>query len=250
MNTFYNKCVARRRKFCKKQKGTRGDEKMKETVGTILCVIAIALMCLGDQSFSRHASVAEETITPQVSEAVSVVIPTESVPSEGNETVSELSFEQEISSDIQDILPDSLYWDFENEAIKYVTPDTSIRVYFPDIFCYVQEDKPSEDGICLSTKDGKASIMIGTMSAENITPVQLVEYLKNEYTDSTVYLTDNKDIVCIYDTIDDEGKAWTYFLSVRIREYDYFEVAVMCPTAEKARYSNIFSRIKITSLRY
>lgn len=224
---------------------------MKETMGVLLCVTAIALMCLGDQSFSHHKPAAEETITPQVSETVSVEptsIPESAFPKESIDESSAQSSQQENTFNIQNILPDSLYWDAENEAIKYVTPDTSIRVYFPDMFCYVQEDSPSENGICLSTKDGKAALMIGTMPARNVTPINLVEYLKKQYTDSTVYLTDNKDIVCIYDTTDDEGTAWTYFLRVRICENSYFEIAIMCPTAQKSRYSNIFNRIEVTSL--
>lgn len=227
---------------------------MKETVGAIICVTAITLMCLGDKSVSPHdMPAAEETITPQISETVSsepIHTFESTFPKETSNEPYVQSSQKENAFDIQSLLPDSLYWDAENEAIKYVTPDTSIRVYFPDIFCYVQEDRPSEDGICLATEDGKAALMIGTMSVWNVTPMNLVEYLKNQYTDSTVYLTDNKDVVCIYDTTDNEGTEWTYFLRVRICENDYFEIAVMCPTNQKSRYSNIFSRIEVTSLRF
>lgn len=226
---------------------------MKETLGAALCIMAIALLFLGDQSFSRYP-VAEEVITPQVSDTASepAVHTDESTSAEqnSNKSASELSVSDDSKPtfDLQSILPDSLFWDSENETIKYVTPDTSIRVYFPDMFCYVQTDKPSDDGICLATQDGTAALMIGTMTAANMTSGRLVEYLKAEYPDSTVYLTDSKDVVCIYDTIDASGTAWTYFLCVRIRADGYFEVAIMCPTVQKDRYTNIFSRIEIANL--
>lgn len=218
---------------------------MKEAVGAMLCVLALALM--GYSEVSKNP-VTSQNGEQEISHTVS--------PGQSSETVSEessqesTSFVSETSVQASQMsLPDGLFWDTENESIKYVTPDMKIRVYFPDDFCNANTGYQPQNGIFLANQSGTAALLIDTMKAQDITVGNLVDFLKSKYSNSTVYIMDNKDIVCERDYIDDMGREWYCFLKVRIIDDTYFEVVVTCPPSQKAKYSNIFKRVQITTLQ-
>lgn len=221
---------------------------MKEAVGAMLCVFALALMGYNEVSKNPVTSQSRE-------EAVSNTVSRE----QSNNSISTISGEssQESTSYVSETsvqasqmnLPDGLFWDSENESIKYVTPDMKIRVYFPDDFCNANTGYQPDNGIFLATRNGTATLLIDTMKAQNVTVNTLVDFLKSKYDDGAVYIMDNKDVVCERNYVDDTGREQYCFLKIRITKGGYFEVAVTCPPSQKTKYSHIFERIQITTLQ-
>ena len=150
-----------------------------------------------------------------------------------------------VSSEEESRLPDGVHKDKEN-FLRYTSPGKEVTAVFSDEFNTENTDYRPAIGIMLSNAEGSASLQIEAVKNQGITRSGLEGYLKENYPDSEIYITDNKQIVCKRKTKDSSGKEIMAYLKAGITDKGYNEAILFFKESEKGKYETVFNRITLS----
>ncbi len=186
-------------------------------------------------SFSGKASVPAVSFEKQAS----------SEPSQNEK--SELSQQSEKSAEEQSSrtaaeLPDGVIRTSKGK-LKFTTSVLSLSVTFSDEFCIRNNDYNPKYGIYLQNTEGTATLLLESVEDKTLSYRNMTAYLREQYPEARVYATDNKEIVCKMNSMDQSGNKICIMQKLRVRTGGYNCAVICCRTDDKAKYEAVLNDI-------
>ncbi len=164
-------------------------------------------------------------------------------------------------SSVSDISYDTSEEDYESSAeirppvgvsiepggkFKFTSSVLSLSVTFPDEFCIINDDYSPQYGIYLQNTSGTATLLLEAVEDETLTHRQLAGYLRSQYPDSEVYITDKKEVLCQLATTDKNGNSVYVMQKFQTRSGGYNKIVLCCKPDEKSKYTPVFKDIRFS----
>lgn len=130
--------------------------------------------------------------------------------------------------------------------LRYSASVLSLRVTFPDVFCIKNNDYIPDYGIYLQNTDGTATLLMESVTDNTMTTSQMSAYVRGQYPSAKVYTTDEKDIVCKMDMLDQSGKQFYLMQKLRVKAGGYSQIVICCKPEEKNIYEKYFRETNFT----
>ncbi len=177
-------------------------------------------------------------ITVQSSSETEVSTKISSQPQDAS--IPEYSFDIEVSEDSSpETLPENVQRAGTGK-LRYSASVLSLRVSFPDIFCVRNNDYIPDYGIYLRNTEGTATLLLESVTDNTMTASQMSRYVRGQYPSAKVYTTDQKDIVCKMDMLDQSGKQFYLMQKIRVKSGGYSQIVMCCKPEEKSIYERYF----------
>ncbi len=157
-------------------------------------------------------------------------------------TISDETSKKEVHNDIS--YPEETE-EIDAENLRFKSSSGNIVATFPKIFCRKVEDAAVNEGIYLTTEDGKATLQLDHVISEEITRDKLKEYLEKQYKNSKAELIDEN--ILIFRTINTDkkkNKAVTCLKAV-VKDNSYTQVIVSYHESDSSLYESIIDKVEI-----
>ena len=194
---------------------------------TIFLSALVLLISSGCSGQSDDLSV-NETASEETTKTVSV-------------TISQVSEEESVE---ESHLPDGISED-KKGFLKFISYSGKISAVFPDKFNTLCSGYTPTDGIYLQTSDGKATLQLEYVENKGITKNSLVDYLKETYPDASIYINDEKNVICKVKMKDSQDNVVYSYLKAIVDDNGYKSAILFFKEAEMKNYETVFSKIKI-----
>ena len=212
---------------------------MKPYILPILLLAASVSFCGCGSNGNEETS--DETVSSSAESIIRADISEPAAPESSADTEITSSAE---SSEPVITLPLQLYR-AKSGYLKYLSKYGSMTAVFPEEFCIPRSDYKVKDGLLLQNKKGTASLQLESLSAADMTRRSFIEYLKANYPDAEIYITDNKTIVCKTPAKDSDGRNVLAYMMAVITTDGYNEAVLYFNEADKDEFEAVFKKISI-----
>lgn len=150
-----------------------------------------------------------------------------------------------VSSAQESRLPDGVHEDKEG-FLRYTSPGKEITAVFSSEFNTEMTEYRPAVGIMLTNGEGNATLQIESVKNQGVSRNDLVDYLKENYSDAEVVVNDKKQIICKSKAKDGSGKEVMAYLKAAVTDNGYNEVILFFDKSEKSKYETVFNRITLS----
>lgn len=205
-------------------------------ISLFFCVLTAACSENNDTDISTSESyvISTETLSADSSSF--------EVSNKSSEDSTEINNEISLIKDESSSLPNGITQN-TNGSLKYKNSFLSMSVSFPADFCIVDKDYTPINGIYLRNTDGTATLQLESVEDNDINAADLAEFLKEQYENAIVYITDTKDVICKTSIKDRTGNIVMSYLKIRTKRGGYNEAILYFHESDKDIFENIFNQI-------
>lgn len=135
--------------------------------------------------------------------------------------------------------------EIDAENLRFKSNAGNYTAIFPKIFSAEDIELTPEDGIYLTTADGKAGLLLDYVKSENITTEDLKKYLEKQYKNIKAEKKDDNVLLFKITSTDKKKNKVTTHLKAVIGKDGYTEAILNYHESESEKYSAMIDKINL-----